>query len=71
MRWKTWQPPADGTIETVKLFALFPVKLEDGYTVWLENYFADNVWHDNKYDVTGHWLTLRRYQVDYSIINQD
>ena len=57
MRWKTDQPKS-GNKQVVKYFALFPTKLSDGYTVWLETYWAVEVWDDGTTS-TGHgfWKT--------------
>lgn len=38
MKWKTTPLPSDGDVRTRTKFALFPVELDNGYTVWLEIY---------------------------------
>jgi len=38
MRWRTERPPVAGDRRIVHEFALLPVRLNDGYTIWLEKY---------------------------------
>ena len=38
MYWKTKAKPELGTERIMHKFALFPTRLDDGYTVWLERY---------------------------------
>jgi hypothetical protein len=48
MRWKKNNPNKNDT-KICKKFAYFPVKLKDGYTVWLETYYIRykyTVWYD-------------------------
>lgn len=59
MRWKTKPLPKHGDKKTVKRFALLPMELYGGTTVWLETYYADKVYH-NGY-AGGSWGTIRRY----------
>lgn len=42
MRWKTEnETPADATKRVARYYALWPKELDDGYTVWLEHYWAE------------------------------
>ena len=57
MRWKTDQPKS-GNKQVVKYFALLPTELSDGYTVWLETYWAVEVWDDGTTSIGfGRWKT--------------
>lgn len=44
MRWKTKSKNRSGDTRVVARFALLPTKLSDGYTVWLESYWAVETW---------------------------
>mgnify|MGYP000861225753 CR=1 FL=1 len=60
MRWKTPQGIQHGDRRTVWYFALFPTKLDDGYTVWLERYWAEEVWQVCEYDgYFAFWKTIK------------
>jgi aminopeptidase N len=55
MRWKT-NTLQNGNRRTVKYFALLPTDLDDGYTVWLESYWASEVWDDGTTSTGfGYW----------------
>ena len=58
MRWKTNPEPVDLERRTVKYFAALPTKLDDGYTVWFENYWAKEEYCYLKSDDTGYWKLL-------------
>ena len=45
MRWKT-EKTKSGEKRAVTYFAILPTKLDDGYTVWLEHYWAEETWDD-------------------------
>jgi len=62
MRWKTDNGLKNGDRRKVKRFALFPIALDDGYTVWLEPYWAEEEWevvYNDGYS-TG-WRTIRTW----------
>jgi hypothetical protein len=60
MRWKSWQGPKSGEKQIVKYFAIAPTKLDDGYTVWLETYWAVETWDDGTTSTgVGYWKTTR------------
>lgn len=62
MRWKTDNGLKNGERRKSKYFALFPTALSDGYTVWLEWYWAEEEWevvHNDGYS-TG-WRTVRTW----------
>ena len=47
MRWlRKPKPPAPAVLDTRERlrFALFPRRLDDGWTVWLEGYWVKEVW---------------------------
>jgi hypothetical protein len=59
MRWKT-EENKSGNKRVVKYFALLPTKLDDGYTVWLESYWALEIWDDGTTSTGfGYWKTIR------------
>lgn len=58
MRWKSYQGPKSGDKQIVKYFALLPTRLDDGYTVWLETYWATETWDDGTTSTGyGYWKT--------------
>ena len=58
MRWKT-EENKSGEKRVFKYFALVPTKLDDGYTVWLESYWAEEVWDDGTTSTGfGYWKTI-------------
>ena len=60
MRWKSYQGPKSGDKQIVKYFALFPTRLDDGYTVWLESFWAEQTWDDGTTSTGfGYWKTTR------------
>lgn len=60
MRWKSWQGLKSGEKQIVKYFAIAPTKLDDGYTVWLETYWAVETWDDGTTSTGfGYWKTNR------------
>jgi hypothetical protein len=59
MKWKT-EKIKSGEKQVFKNFALLPTKLDDGYTVWLEYYWAEEVWDDGTTSTGfGYWKTSR------------
>jgi hypothetical protein len=62
MRWKTDNGPYRGDRQRRKRFAFFPTPLSDGYTVWLEQYWAEEEWESDSYDGTlSRWRTVRTW----------
>lgn len=60
MRWKSWVGPTAGNKRTVKYFAIWPNKLDDGFTVWLESYYAVETWDDGTTSTGfGYWKTIQ------------
>lgn len=56
MKWKTADKIKSGDINYHQYFALWPTELSDGYTVWLERYWAKEVWDDGTTSTGfGHW----------------
>ena len=56
MRWKSYIGPSSGEKQIVKYFAIAPTKLDDGYTVWLETYWAVETWDDGTTSTgVGYW----------------
>jgi hypothetical protein len=51
MKWKTNNQI--GNKRFVRIYAFFPTKLDDGYTVWLEHYWEVQNWDDGTTS-TGH-----------------
>lgn len=58
MRWKTFDGFKNGDTRVSKYFALFPVDLEDGYTVWLESYWAVERFDTGSIAGTPVWLPI-------------
>jgi hypothetical protein len=59
MRWKT-EKTKSGEKRAVTYFAILPTKLDDGYTVWLEHYYALETWDDGTTSTGfGYWKTNR------------
>ena len=59
MRWKT-EKNKSGEKRAVTYFAILPTKLDDGYTVWLESYWAEETWDDGTTSTgLGYWKTNR------------
>lgn len=62
MRWKTRYGPRHGERQERKSFALFPVELSDGYTVWLEHYWEEIEWREYEQDsFASSWQTVRTW----------
>jgi hypothetical protein len=58
MKWKTNFPPAPWEKRIVEYFAILPTKLDDGYTVWLQKYWAIETWDDGTTSIGfGYWKT--------------
>lgn len=59
MMWKTYQNPKPGTQQFRRMWALWPVALDNGYTVWLESYYVTEKWGPGQgWDETGGWRTV-------------
>ena len=61
MRWKSWVGPKAGDIRAVKYFAIWPNKLDDGFTVWLESYWAQEEWRNDPHGHAGYWKSIRTW----------
>ena len=62
MRWKSWVGPKSGDIRAVKYFAIWPTKLANGFTVWLESYWSQEEWRtDHLAGRIGYWKVIRRW----------
>lgn len=59
MRWKNKGPKA-GDRRTIKRFAFLPTPLDDGITVWLEQYYVKQGWY---YKRQG-WITILTRSVE-------
>jgi hypothetical protein len=58
MKWKTNRPEY-GAQRVVCRFALLPVKLSNGFTVWLERYYE---LQEQRGVSSNFWIVLKRYQ---------
>lgn len=56
MRWKT-DKTKNGEVAYRRYFALWPVELSDGHTVWLERYWAKEIWRECPYNGFYGWVT--------------
>lgn len=60
MKWKSYQSPKSGEKQISTYFAFLPVRLDDGYTVWLQNFYAVETWDDGTTSTGfGFWKTNR------------
>jgi hypothetical protein len=63
MKWKTSTTPklpANGDKRVADYYALLPTKLDDGYTVWLERYYATEEWVKIRHDPSeSYWKTIK------------
>lgn len=59
MKWKTPATPKREDTRTVQYFALLPVVTSDGFTVWLEFYYADEKWVECVQTGIAHWKTVK------------
>jgi hypothetical protein len=58
MKWKTKHEPRQWEKRIVTYFAFLPTKLDDGYTVWLQSYWAVESWDDGTTSIGfGYWKT--------------
>jgi len=63
MHWRTPIEEKPGNTRSVKPFALFPTRLGDGYTVWLERYWAEEEWYECAYDgYLRYWVQTRSWR---------
>ncbi len=64
MRWKTevCKYPEIGDKRVVKRFALLPVDLEDGFTIWLESYYEELEFQKVNYVPFEDWEKVRCFQ---------
>lgn len=62
MRWNSYKYPKSGEKRVQRYFALWPTKLDDGYTVWLQSYWAIETWDDGTTSTgVGYWKTNNAY----------
>jgi hypothetical protein len=62
MRWKT-DKTVKGSKRFVERYAFVPTKLDDGYTVWLENYWEVQTWDDGTTSTGyGYWKKAKLVQ---------
>lgn len=47
MRWKTKVENFTQSRRTVRRFAWLPIRLEDGFTVWLTWYYVNQIWRES------------------------
>jgi hypothetical protein len=66
MRWKSWVGPKRGDKRAIKYFALWPAKLSNGFTVWLESYWSEDEWATDPDGHMGYWKSIRTWPVDNS-----
>jgi hypothetical protein len=59
MRWKTSEQPKDGDTRIVRRYAYTPTNLDDGYTVWLESYYAVEKWRVIHFYGQNHWKLIK------------
>lgn len=60
MKWKTATKNKHGDMQTQQYFAFWPKELDDGYTVWLEPYYALEQWYENSADTAmSHWRIVK------------
>ena len=60
MRWKTAAKNKHGDKRIEQRFAFLPTELDDGYTVWLEPYYALEQWYENNTDTAmSHWRIVK------------
>ncbi len=61
MRWKTNVGPQTGDKRVSKFYAYLPTELDDGYTVWLEDYYVLESYDDGTTS-TGfpYWKPLKK-----------
>ena len=65
MKWKTETGPEKGEERVVRYFAFWPTQLSNGYTVWLERYWAVERWEYIHTDVSSsYWRLVRTYSND-------
>jgi hypothetical protein len=58
MKWKTDAVLQSGEKRVVENFAFLPTELDDGYTVWLQKYYAVEIWDDGTTSIGfGYWKT--------------
>ena len=62
MRWKSWAVPKRGDKRTVKYFAFWPTKLENGFTIWLEAYCSEEEWRTAPDGDMGYWKSIRAWK---------
>lgn len=61
MKWKSKKSPRTGDTRTFKAFALLPIWLDNGFTVWLEWYYytQERQTINEGYDTYDKWITVR------------
>jgi hypothetical protein len=65
MRWKTTRGYQQGDQRTVRYFALWPVNLDDGSTVWLERYYAVEQWQEFESDYLMNYWKVIKTSIDH------
>jgi hypothetical protein len=60
MRWKTNQNPTTGDRRLQQCFAVMPTDTDDGYTVWLEYYWVEELFQYFPSEGQGTWLTKKK-----------
>jgi hypothetical protein len=63
MKWKPKDGPKLGDYRTVKKFALFPTKLDNGDIVWLEIVYINEYYTDD-YMSGPRWIISNYYQLE-------
>lgn len=59
MKWRTPKQTKQGDRRTVRYFALFPTRLDDGWTIMWRWYWAEEEWYDQNGD--RYWITLETW----------
>lgn len=70
MRWKTQNAPKNASTRVIKRFALFPKRLDDGYTICFESYLIHQTFFESKggnYDEGGFWRSNATFNKDADI----
>jgi len=66
MRWKSWVGPKAGDVRVVIYFAIWPTKLDNGFTIWLESYWSEEQWNTDADGYMGYWKSIRTWTEDNS-----
>ena len=60
MKWKTEEKPQSGDKRLTQYFAFTPTDTDDGFTVWLEYYWAEEEFKYFPSEGNGTWLTNKK-----------